>query len=406
MKYMARKKYFPIFFLLVYLLFIFYITLYTRSFSLTQSCNPDLFWSYAAWVQGKPGHGREILLNIALFVPLGYFLAAVLDSSAVKRFGLLAAGLSFVVSVAIEAVQYVDGLGLAEWDDVFNNVLGACLGIGVYKLLVRCCRKESLLWWKLGLSVLFLLAGVVGCSMVHMAPPPALSSLFQQFSFAVTRVDRNGNDLWLQGTCRAYFRDTPAYRIVLKSERTGQERQAVTERDGENFRAAVSASPDEKWEVLVQFKYYAPLKTATYIHKDRVEYVSGEVAGPDIRDTDLALLVNNGVLKAWEPKYDVYVYQFNDRLYWLVGSPLDRKTEMMFRLYTDEPGRLPEPRKKYRFDNRGFRAGDKNEITRTMRSGKYRVFVSEIPAEYHITAVSVGFYADKKMQWSRQFRVE
>ena len=317
------------------------------------------------------------MLNIALFVPLGYFLAAVLD-----------------------------GLGLAEWDDVFNNVLGACLGIGVYKLLVRCCRKESLPWWKLGLSVLFLLAGVVGCRMVHMTPPLALSTLFQQFSFAVTRVDRNGNDLWLQGTCRAYFRDTPAYRIVLKSERTGQERQAVTERDGENFRAAVSASPDEKWEVLVQFKYYAPVKTATYIHKDRVEYVSGEVPGPDIRDTDLALPVNNGVLKAWEPKYDVYVYQFNDRLYWLVGSPLDRKTEMVFHLYTDEPGRLPEPRKKYRFDNRGFRAGDKNEITRTMRSGKYRVFVCEIPAAYHITAVSVGFYADKKMQWSRQFRVE
>ena len=119
------------------------------------------FWSYAAWAQGKPGHGREILLNIALFVPLGYFLAAVLDGVDVKRFGLLAAGLSLIVSVAIEGMQYVDGLGLAEWDDVFNNVLGACLGIGVYTLLVRCCRKESLPWWKLGLSVLFLLAGVV-----------------------------------------------------------------------------------------------------------------------------------------------------------------------------------------------------------------------------------------------------
>ena len=400
------NKYVPLICLAVYLLFIFYITLYSRSFSLIRTCRLELFWSFLQWAKGNAGTGKQILLNIALFVPAGYFLANVLHAWNRKRVGLLAAGLSLVISVAIEGIQYVDGLGLAEWDDVFNNVLGACLGIGVYKLLVRCCRKESLPWWKLGLSVLFLLAGVVGCRMVHMTPPLALSTLFQQFSFAVTRVDRNGNDLWLQGTCRAYFRDTPAYRIVLKSERTGQERQAVTERDGENFRAAVSASPDEKWEVLVQFKYYAPVKTATYIHKDRVEYVSGEVPGPDIRDTDLAMVVNYGVLKAWEPRYDVYVYQFNDRLYWLVGSPLDRKTEMVFRLYTDEPGRLPEPRKKYGFDNLGFRAGDKNEITRTMRSGKYRVFVSEIPAAYHITAVSVGFYADKKMQWSRQFRVE
>ena len=61
---MVRKFFFDLFFLLLYLLFIFYITLYTRSFSLTQSCNPDLFWSYAAWAQGKPGYGREILLNI------------------------------------------------------------------------------------------------------------------------------------------------------------------------------------------------------------------------------------------------------------------------------------------------------------------------------------------------------
>ena len=65
---------------------------------MTQSCNPDFFWSYAAWAQGKPGYGREILLNIALFVPLGYFLAAVLDGGAVKRFGLLAAGLSLIIS--------------------------------------------------------------------------------------------------------------------------------------------------------------------------------------------------------------------------------------------------------------------------------------------------------------------
>ena len=97
---------------------------------MAQSCNPEFFWLYTAWAQGKPGYGREILLNIALFVPLGYFLSAVLDG-AVKRFGLLATGLSLIVSVTIEGIQYVDGLGLAEWDDVFNNVLGACLGIGV-----------------------------------------------------------------------------------------------------------------------------------------------------------------------------------------------------------------------------------------------------------------------------------
>ena len=133
---MARKKYFPIFFLLLYLLFIFYNFVYPE-FQLDTVLQSGFFWSYAAWAQGKRGHGREILLNIALFVPLGYFLAAVLDGGAVKRFGLMAAGLSLIISVAIEGIQYVDGLGLTEWDDVFNNVLGACLGIGVYALLEK-----------------------------------------------------------------------------------------------------------------------------------------------------------------------------------------------------------------------------------------------------------------------------
>jgi len=110
---------------------------------LTQSCNPDLFWSYAAWALGKPGYGREILLNIALFVPLGYFLAAVLDGSAVKRFGLLAAGLSLVISVAIEGMQYVDGLGLAEWDDVFNNVLGPVLGLAFISCLCIVAERKA-----------------------------------------------------------------------------------------------------------------------------------------------------------------------------------------------------------------------------------------------------------------------
>ena len=78
---------------------------------------------------------------------------------------------------------------------------------------------------------------------------------------------------------------------------------------------------------------------------------------------------------------------------------------IFFHLYTDEPGRLPEPRKKYRFDNRGFRAGDKNEITRTMRSGKYRVFERALPSEYNITAVTVGFNTDRKITWTGSFRV-
>ena len=43
---MRCKKFIPVLFLIIYLLFIFYITLYTRSFSLVQSSRLEPFWSY------------------------------------------------------------------------------------------------------------------------------------------------------------------------------------------------------------------------------------------------------------------------------------------------------------------------------------------------------------------------
>lgn len=35
----------------------------------------------------------------------------------------------FVMSVAIETTQYITGLGMAEFDDVFGNTMGGWIGI-------------------------------------------------------------------------------------------------------------------------------------------------------------------------------------------------------------------------------------------------------------------------------------
>ena len=82
---MRNKKYLSLLFLAVYLLFIFYITLFSRSFSLTHDCRLELFYSYGQWLHGSVGTGKQILLNIALFVPAGYFLAEALHAWNVKR---------------------------------------------------------------------------------------------------------------------------------------------------------------------------------------------------------------------------------------------------------------------------------------------------------------------------------
>ena len=41
------------------------------------------------------------------------------------------------MSVAIETTQYITGLGIAEFDDVFGNTLGGWIGILVAYMWVR-----------------------------------------------------------------------------------------------------------------------------------------------------------------------------------------------------------------------------------------------------------------------------
>ena len=61
------KEYLPLLFLAVYSLLIFYITLYSRSFSLIRTCRLELFWFYWEWAKGSAFVGMQVLLNINLF---------------------------------------------------------------------------------------------------------------------------------------------------------------------------------------------------------------------------------------------------------------------------------------------------------------------------------------------------
>ena len=85
----------------------------------------ELFWSYKAWFAGNASLGREIVLNILLFVPLGFSMALITK----KTWMVIVAVL--VLTIATETIQLIFGLGLFEWDDIFNNTLGAVIGLGL-----------------------------------------------------------------------------------------------------------------------------------------------------------------------------------------------------------------------------------------------------------------------------------
>lgn len=73
-----------------------------------------------------------ILINILLFVPLGFLLSRMWT---MRWWQIMLIGA--VVSAIIEIVQLVTRLGMLDVDDWIFNTLGTTVGIGLQRLLVR-----------------------------------------------------------------------------------------------------------------------------------------------------------------------------------------------------------------------------------------------------------------------------
>ena len=105
-----------------YVVFILYETLMFRE-SGDARTNFVLF-SYAGKFLKEQSVRVGVINNIWLFIPLGTGLYRWFQ----KKWVLL---IPFVMSVAIEATQYLTGLGIAEFDDVFGNTMGGWIGVPV-----------------------------------------------------------------------------------------------------------------------------------------------------------------------------------------------------------------------------------------------------------------------------------
>ena len=96
------------------------------------------FWTYSAISEpGLQVSLWDIVLNIALLVPLGVFVKLLYPF--VSLWATLMIGLAF--SCCIEASQYVFVRGVAQFDDVMHNTVGCCIGWILAKALVRVFEK-------------------------------------------------------------------------------------------------------------------------------------------------------------------------------------------------------------------------------------------------------------------------
>jgi len=91
------------------------------------------FWTYWAVLDNVPGVSVwDIILNVLLFLPLGFFTKILFRNTSLIKMIIIAV----MCSVFIETNQYLFEKGIAQIDDVMHNVFGGIIGWYIARLLL------------------------------------------------------------------------------------------------------------------------------------------------------------------------------------------------------------------------------------------------------------------------------
>ena len=127
-----------------YLIVVIGATLLSRGSNWMTGRIMPLFYSYKdAWVDYSATSWRNIILNICMFVPLG-FLLPLGQKKLRKAWKTYLAG--FLTTLFIELSQLILQRGIFEWDDLMDNTIGAMIGFGFYVMyaaIVNIFRKDK-----------------------------------------------------------------------------------------------------------------------------------------------------------------------------------------------------------------------------------------------------------------------
>lgn len=125
----------------------------------------------------------------------------------------------------------------------------------------------------------------------------------------------------------------------------------------------------------------------------------------DVAGTDLEKIVENGVLRVYQPDVGMYVYQYEGDLYWIAEATygfINGDTYIQCQLETTQIDKLPANRleNQWYWDNISFFFNEKELIE--WNTGRYRVARQSLPKEYAISKIWTGNYIENWI-WKEYF---
>ena len=133
--------------LFVWAAFVLFLTVLGRRMhtDLTENYNLEFFSCYRhIIIEHSRSAFKSTLQNILMFIPVGFMLSAVFKNNHKVIIPVI---ISFVFSLLIEISQLLLRSGFFELDDLFNNTLGALVGIVIYLIISKIyrtvCKKEG-----------------------------------------------------------------------------------------------------------------------------------------------------------------------------------------------------------------------------------------------------------------------
>ena len=116
-----------------YVVFVLYYTVLGRYSQEEYTFQIYIYKSYKYLIEDFGTHSlRQVILNIVMLIPFGFLMPIVIKA---KRKYLITLLSAFAFILFIESMQLIMQCGTFEVDDVFNNFIGAVIGMLIYALV-------------------------------------------------------------------------------------------------------------------------------------------------------------------------------------------------------------------------------------------------------------------------------